>query len=160
MLDNKQGQSIVPQYFVFCAGVAQWQSVGFPSRSRGFDSHHPLHFFYSIRQDLKTVENYFIVKQKRNRISINIAATLNTTATIATCTAAACFAAACFAAACFAAACFAALLPLFLFVEGFLKLLFVRTAFSKSKPCGCGMLFRLSFALLCQCMPVKRQQIA
>ena len=31
--------------FLCLAGVAQWQSVGFPSRSRGFDSHHPLQFF-------------------------------------------------------------------------------------------------------------------
>ena len=28
------------------AGVAQWQSPGLPSQSRGFDSHHPLHFFF------------------------------------------------------------------------------------------------------------------
>lgn len=26
----------------FPAGVAQWQSIGFPSRQRGFDSHHLL----------------------------------------------------------------------------------------------------------------------
>ena len=49
MPDNKQGWNITLEYLMFCAGVAQWQSVGFPSRSRGFDSHHPLHFF--IQQD-------------------------------------------------------------------------------------------------------------
>ena len=49
MPDNKQGWKITLEYLMFCAGVAQWQSVGFPSRSRGFDSHHPLHFF--IQQD-------------------------------------------------------------------------------------------------------------
>ena len=126
MPDNKQGWNITLEYLMFRAGVAQWQSVGFPSRSRGFDSHHPLHFFNTARL-LITVEIYFAVNKKRNRISINIntamAATVNTSAKYAS------------------AACFAALLPLFLFAEDLLKFSFLRTAFSKSKSCGCGMLF-------------------
>lgn len=48
MPDNKQGWNITLEYLMFCAGVAQWQSVGFPSRSRGFDSHHPLGIYLRI----------------------------------------------------------------------------------------------------------------
>ena len=83
----------------------------------------PAPFFYTARL-LITVEIYFAVNEK-NRISINIniAATINTAAKHA------------------AAACFAAFLPLFLFAEDLLKFSFVRTAFSKSKSCGCGIRF-------------------
>ena len=35
-------------YNSFRAGVAQWQSIGFPSRLRGFDSLRPLRFFFRL----------------------------------------------------------------------------------------------------------------
>ena len=66
MPDNKQGWNITLEYLMFCAGVAQWQSVGFPSRSRGFDSHHPLHFFNTARL-LIAVEFYFAVNEKKKQ---------------------------------------------------------------------------------------------
>ncbi len=35
------------------AGVAQWQSAGFPSQLRGFDSHHPLQNTNSCLQEFR-----------------------------------------------------------------------------------------------------------